>query len=73
MLPTGTVTFLMTDLEGSTGLVARLGDDYEAMMSRQRTLIRTAVSAAGGAEIDVHGDEVFSAGLGRDGRAAGAR
>lgn len=61
MLPTGTVTFLMTDVEGSTGLVERLGERWDATLSRQRELVRRSVRAAGGEEIDVHGDEVFAA------------
>src|SRR5687767_563584 len=61
MLPTGTVTFLMTDVEDSTGLVERLGDRWDEVLTRQRALIRSAVRAAGGEEIDVHGDEVFTA------------
>jgi class 3 adenylate cyclase len=50
----------MTDVEDSTGLVERLGDSWEAVRARQRELVRDAVAARGGAEIDVHGDEVFA-------------
>jgi class 3 adenylate cyclase len=56
-LPTGTVTFLMTDVEGSTALLAELGDDYGPMLSDVRRIIREKVRKAGGHEVEVHADE----------------
>jgi DNA-binding NarL/FixJ family response regulator/class 3 adenylate cyclase len=60
-LPTGTVTFLFTDVEGSTGLVGRLGDEYGEVMGEQRKLLRAAIEDTGGHEIDQRGDEFFAA------------
>ena len=59
-LPTGTVTFLLTDLEGSTKLVQRLGDAYSRTLADFRRLVRNATKEAGGHEIDAHGDELFA-------------
>jgi DNA-binding NarL/FixJ family response regulator/class 3 adenylate cyclase len=59
-LPTGTVTFLFTDVEGSTALVGRLGDGYGKLIAEHRRLLREAVSAADGHEIDARGDEFFA-------------
>jgi DNA-binding NarL/FixJ family response regulator/class 3 adenylate cyclase len=61
--PTGTVTFLFSDIEGSTALVQQLGDGYGQVLDDHRRLVRMAVAAAGGTEIDCRGDEfsiVFS-------------
>jgi class 3 adenylate cyclase len=60
-LPTGTVTFVFTDIEGSTELLKRLGDGYGEVLSRHRRLVRDELSAAGGVEIDVQGDAFFFA------------
>jgi DNA-binding NarL/FixJ family response regulator/class 3 adenylate cyclase len=57
-LPTGTVTLLFTDIEGSTELVGRLGPDYVRVLEDHRRLVREAVSAAGGIELDCRGDEM---------------
>jgi DNA-binding NarL/FixJ family response regulator/class 3 adenylate cyclase len=59
-LPTGTVTFLFTDVEGSTRLVDRLGDAYGDVMADHRRLLRESVAAAGGHEIDARADEFFA-------------
>src|SRR5205814_9811468 len=48
VLPSGAVTFLFTDIEGSTRLLAALGDAYEALLDEHRERIRAAVAAAGG-------------------------
>ena len=56
-LPRGTVTFLMTDVEGSTALLAELGDAYGPMLSDVRRLIREKVRKAGGHEVETHADE----------------
>ena len=58
-LPTGTVTLLCTDIEGSTELVGRLGDRYARVLEEHRQLVRDAVVAAGGTEIDCRGDEML--------------
>src|SRR5262249_53209439 len=47
-LPTGTVTFLLTDIEGSTALLQRLGDDYAALLRDVRACTKKAVAGAGG-------------------------
>src|SRR3954454_12139558 len=61
-LPQGTVTFLFTDIEGSTGLLERLGREaYGELLERHRTIIRGAVEAAGGGVVDLQGDSVFAA------------
>jgi DNA-binding NarL/FixJ family response regulator/class 3 adenylate cyclase len=60
-LPTGTVTFLFTDIEDSTGLVRELGDAYVQVVSDHRRLVRSAVEEHGGYEVDCRGDEFFLA------------
>lgn len=60
-LPRGTVTFLMTDIEGSTKLLRALGDRYAKLLRDVRTLIRSAVRNAGGHEVDARADEFFAA------------
>ncbi|MGH3044546.1 MAG: response regulator [Gaiellaceae bacterium] len=60
-LPTGTVTFLFTDIEDSTGLVRELGDAYVRVISDHRRLVRSAVVEHGGYEVDCRGDEFFLA------------
>jgi len=59
--PRGTVTFLFTDIEGSTALLRRLGDRYAAVLRDVRSAIRDAVRAAGGSEVDARADEFFAA------------
>jgi class 3 adenylate cyclase/DNA-binding CsgD family transcriptional regulator len=60
-LPQGTVTFLFTDIEGSTGLLDRLGrDQYGQLLERQRELLREAVATGGGAEVDATGDSLLA-------------
>jgi class 3 adenylate cyclase len=58
--PTGSVTFLLTDIEGSTRLLGRLGDGYAAVLKDVRGMIRDAVRRSGGRKVDAHGDEYFS-------------
>ncbi len=55
-LPTGTVTFLFTDIEGSTQLVQRLGDGYANALAEHRRLLREAFTAYSGHEVDSQGD-----------------
>jgi DNA-binding NarL/FixJ family response regulator/class 3 adenylate cyclase len=70
-LPTGTVTLLFTDLEGSTGLIRVLGDRYGDLLSDQRRLLRDVVERHGGSEVDTAGDGSFAAfPTARDGVAA---
>ena len=59
-LPTGYVTFLLTDIEGSTGLLHRLGDRYAALLADVRAIIRSCVHRAGGREVDARADEFFA-------------
>jgi DNA-binding NarL/FixJ family response regulator/class 3 adenylate cyclase len=59
-LPTGTVTFLFTDVEGSTALVGELGDEYGQVLAEHRRLLREAVAASDGHEIDARADEFFA-------------
>jgi predicted ATPase/class 3 adenylate cyclase len=58
-LPRGTVTFLFTDIEGSTRLLQRLGPRYDALLEEHRRLIREAVAAEGGHEVNTEGDAFF--------------
>ena len=60
-LPSGTVTFLFADVEGSTALQQNPDVDYPAAMTLLRRLLRDAVAANGGAEADAVGDEYFAA------------
>ncbi len=60
-LPRGQVTFLMSDIEGSTELLRALGDRYARVLREIRALIRTSVQAAGGHEVDARADEYFAA------------
>jgi class 3 adenylate cyclase len=48
-LPTGTVTFLFTDIEGSTRLLQQLGDRYPTVLKQHHELLRTAIGEAEGA------------------------
>ncbi len=58
-LPAGTVTFVFTDVEGSTRLLQQLGDRYAEVAREHRRLIRDTLGAAGGTEIDTQGDAFF--------------
>ena len=59
-LPTGTVTFLFTDIEGSTKLVQALGDRYAEVLSTHRQIVRSAIEREGGTEVGTEGDSVFA-------------
>jgi class 3 adenylate cyclase len=59
-LPTGHVTFLLTDMEASTGLLQRLGDRYAALLADVRGIIRVTVDRGGGREVDSRADEFFA-------------
>src|SRR5213593_3515371 len=58
--PKGQVTFLLTDIEGSTELLARLDDQYAPLLADVRRLVRAAVRSAGGREVDARADELFA-------------
>jgi class 3 adenylate cyclase len=58
-LPSGTVTFLFTDIEGSTALLRELGDRYADVLGRERSILRETLTDAGGQEIDTQGDAFF--------------
>jgi predicted ATPase/class 3 adenylate cyclase len=58
-LPTGTVTMLFSDIEGSTALLGRLGERYGEALSAQRALMRAAVSDSRGLEMGTEGDSFF--------------
>ena len=58
-LPTGTITFLLTDIEGSTRIVARLRDRYPALLEEHQRLLRDVFRAAGGVEVGTEGDSFF--------------
>ena len=60
-LPSGTVSFLFTDVEGSTRLVKRLGDGYGDVLADHHRLLRTAFELAGGEELGTAGDAFFVA------------
>src|SRR5262249_35951341 len=61
-LPQGTVTFLFTDIEGSTRLLHELGpSQYADALARHRRLVREAADAHGGVEVDTQGDAFFIA------------
>jgi predicted ATPase/class 3 adenylate cyclase len=57
--PAGTVTFLFTDIEGSTHLVQRFGDDWPALLERHRAALRSAFAAHRGWEQGTEGDSFF--------------
>ncbi len=58
-LPTGTVTMLFSDIEGSTALLSRLGDRYGGALSAQRALLRDAIGSCRGHELGTEGDSFF--------------
>jgi predicted ATPase len=61
-LPTGTVTFLFTDVEGSTQLLHELGPEtYADELAEHRSVLRRAYVAHGGVEVDTQGDAFFFA------------
>lgn len=59
-LPTGFVTLLMSDIEGSTALLRRLGERYRDLLNDVRGVQRTAVSRTRGREIDFRADDFFA-------------
>jgi predicted ATPase/class 3 adenylate cyclase len=60
-LPTGTITLLFTDIEGSTNLLHQLGDQYANVLAQQRDLLREAFEKWNGRVVDTQGDAFFVA------------
>src|SRR5579864_7566534 len=60
-LPRGTVTFLFTDIEGSTRLVHEQPDGYASQLAEHRRKLRDAFERHGGVEVDTQGDAFFVA------------
>jgi branched-chain amino acid transport system substrate-binding protein len=58
-LPSGTVTFLFTDIEGSTRLLKQLGDEYANVLVEHQRLLRETFAAHQGHEVDTQGDSFF--------------
>jgi class 3 adenylate cyclase len=59
-LPTGTVTFLFTDIEGSTRLLQALGDLWQQILGDHNRLVRGAIREAGGIDLRTEGDSFFA-------------
>jgi class 3 adenylate cyclase len=59
-LPTGYVTFLLTDIEGSTELLGRLEDGYAALLAEVRRRVRKSIRESGGHEASARGDDHFA-------------
>ncbi|MFN2484801.1 MAG: adenylate/guanylate cyclase domain-containing protein [Candidatus Limnocylindria bacterium] len=60
-LPTGTVTFLFTDIEGSTRLLQRVGNAYRDLLATHDRILRDAIAAGGGVAVQTEGDSFFAA------------
>src|SRR5262245_48588070 len=60
-LPSGTVTFLFSDIEGSTSLLHELGDAYADALANHRDVFRAAFAEHSGVEVDTQGDAFFAA------------
>src|SRR5919198_674284 len=60
-LPTGTVTFLFTDIEGSTRLLQKVGGQFADILKDHSRIMRAAISAASGVEVGTAGDSFFAA------------
>ena len=59
-LPTGTVTFFFSDVEGSTGLLQRLAEGYREVIERHAVIIRESLAAHRGTEVSTEGDSFFA-------------
>jgi predicted ATPase/class 3 adenylate cyclase len=57
--PTGTVSFLFTDIEGSTRLLQQLGEAYRVLLDEHHRILRGAIEQAGGVRVSTNGDGVF--------------
>ncbi len=60
-LPTGFVTMVMTDVEGSTALVRQVGDRFGELMDAMWSVLRRSVASFGGYEVEARADEFFAA------------
>ena len=60
-LPSGFVTLLMTDIEGSTAIVQRVGPDYSRLIEELWSTLRSCANAAAGHEVEARADEFFAA------------
>ena len=60
VLPTGTVTFMFTDIEGSTRLLQSLGDRYPGLLATHHALMRQAIESNDGIEVNTEGDAFFA-------------
>lgn len=60
MLPSGVVTFVMTDIEGSTGIFRELGEGYVEVLSAHNSILRSVLRANGGVEIGSEGDSLLA-------------
>ena len=58
-LPAGTITFLFTDIEGSTNLLDSLGDQYASVLETHHEIMRRAILKWNGKEVDTQGDAFF--------------
>ena len=61
LLPTGTVTFLFTDIEGSTQLAQKFGADYPELVADHFSIIRAEIGHSDGVEVNTTGDGIFAA------------
>ena len=61
ILPTGDVTFLFTDIEGSTRLLVELGEAYEPLLATHAAILRRAFEDRHGVEVNTEGDAFFVA------------
>ena len=60
-LPTGTITFLFSDIEGSTHLAERLGERWRTLLEEHREIVRRAIATGDGVEVGTEGDSFFAA------------
>ncbi len=60
-LPTGTVTFFFSDIQGSTVLAQQRGNEWPALLEAHRAIVRNALAASGGVEVGTEGDSFFAA------------
>ena len=61
MLPSGTVTFLFTDIQGSTQLLRKVPEHYPRLLRRHQELIEGAICDHAGVKVDAEGDRLFFA------------
>ncbi|MDQ3871457.1 MAG: adenylate/guanylate cyclase domain-containing protein, partial [Chloroflexota bacterium] len=59
-LPTGTVTFFFSDIEGSTRLLEALGAEYPGLLDRHHEILRDAFSRCDAVEVGTEGDSFFA-------------